>query len=132
MTTHDKPKARTIETAKWKVRLTPVLEKAPTGLASIGWNRSGWDVNVKIVNKETGEIVTDGRVGSLMWRKSGNCAWSIGSVDGMWAHANTLDAASAQGSSWSYKTDEFAFGRMCEFVKYNLEHGVTRLTRALA
>lgn len=130
MSTHDKPKAQTFTAGDWRVTVTAIDQKPPTGLSIVGWHRSGYEVNVRGRNLKTGETFSDKCAGGLMWRSSGGCAWSLGSRDGMWGHGNTLNKDN--GGPWSYRTDQFAFNHLVAFIKLNLESGVTHLTRELA
>ena len=105
MSTHDKPAPITIDTKDFRVRISVVNDVAPTGLAAVAYTRSGYDVNVKVVDKNTGEVHNHKRIGSLMWRPSGGCAWSLASSN-FWTWANTMSKEC--GGPFSYRTDAFA------------------------
>lgn len=136
MSTHDKPVPITIDTKDYKVRISVVNDERPTGLAGAVYICRGYDVNVKVTDKRTGEVQDFKRIGSLMWRPSGNCAWSLASTD-LWLVANTLYGETNErnerlGAGWSYMTDSFALKGLAEFIRVNLVNGPTRLTKAMA
>lgn len=102
----------------FRVNVRAVQPQRPTGLMAIGWTWPGYDINVTILEEK------QERLGSLMARPSGNFAWSLGTWYPHWTSMNTLNAYNLQKlglTPHSYKTADFAFNHLCNFIKCQLE-----------
>lgn len=90
--------------------------QCPSGIAGACWIDPGPDVTVVVAGK------TFESIGSLMYRKDGNVAFSVGMVKGLWERYNTLDKeCTVPHRPFSYKSEPFAFNHLCDYIKSQLE-----------
>lgn len=103
---------------KYKVTITFSNPTPPTGLARVAYQQHSWDAKVKLIDRDTKEVLFQEReFGSLYWRVSGNTAFSI-PASPYWEWINTL--SSQYVPAWSYKTSEAAANAMLRFILRNL------------
>ena len=109
--------AKTFSVNGHRVSVRTIKERAPSGLADIGWTWSGDWVKVTI------DGVSDD-IGSMMLLKNGNWAWACGNWDAFNInHFNTLnksDTISVSPFIFSYKTLNTAFSSFCRWIASEL------------
>lgn len=100
-----------------KVTVRSVNAERPTGLMSVGWTNPGPDINVTV------DGVKYKRIGGIHYGRNGTTfSFYIGSQKGLWNFYNTLSKESVAPYPVSvYKTEGFAFTRLCEYIRSQLE-----------